>query len=210
MIANCTRPEKIYRYSEHEWLEHALKRGEFRLRPATDYLEIEKDAARHDDELRKSVGRPDGSVKVHLEDGTELKGITNFRHIRCLTTNYYVLSFSSSHSEQLYDDFAPADACLIIHAPEEFGERVHVAAQKRLPNWVGADCAVSYGEFSPFGPVYTKPTYFSSQSEWRFSWLPPFAVQGLEPVFIQAGNLESIASIAPRYQPNKMIVETRA
>ena len=44
--------------------------------------------------------------------------------------NCLTLSFSQVWDKQLFDLFAPADACLIIHNTEEFGERLHRAVQR--------------------------------------------------------------------------------
>ena len=44
--------------------------------------------------------------------------------------NCLTLSFSQVWDKHLFDLFAPADACLIIHNTEEFGERLHRAVQR--------------------------------------------------------------------------------
>ena len=51
---------------------------------------------------------------------------------------FLTLSFSTEWDKRLFDVFKPADSCLVIHNTEEFGERLHRAVQRTLPNWAGA------------------------------------------------------------------------
>jgi hypothetical protein len=109
--------------------------------------------------------------------------------------NYLTLSLTQAWNESLFDAFAGADSCLIIHDTEEFGERIHRAAQKLLPSWAGIDAAVSYGAQSPLGAVFSKPRGDANQQEWMFAWRPMQAALSLNPVFIQIGNIEGIAEL---------------
>lgn len=55
MQIDLKRPPKLYRYSERRWLDRSLQLGEFRLRPASDYKDMEGAAARTDDEQHRSI-----------------------------------------------------------------------------------------------------------------------------------------------------------
>jgi len=108
------------------------------------------------------------------------------------------LSLSSSDDAGLYSAFAPADCCLVIHDTEQFGELIHRAAQRLLPNWAGIDAAVSYGQPSPLGAAFTKPKRDAAQQEWLFAWRPAQATIALRPIVLQIGNLEKIAELRNR------------
>jgi len=197
VLINLAYPEKLYRYAESVWLRRALELGEFRLRPASDYRR-EMDLARNDDELKKSVIRPDGTVRVQLLDGTELKDVKNFTYHKEVRTDYYLVCFSSEFIPDLFNDFAPADSCLVIQKPQEFSERMHAAAERQLPERSGIDAPISYGEFSPLGATFTKADKYSYQKEWRFGWRPPVVLEKLEPVNLTIGSIQDIAVIVPR------------
>jgi hypothetical protein len=108
------------------------------------------------------------------------------------------LSLAREWNERLFDLFAGADSCLVIHDTEEFGERIHRAAKRILPSWAGIDAAVSYGSHSPLGAVFSKARCDAAQKEWMFAWRPTQFALSLNPVFIQIGNIEDIAELRDR------------
>ncbi|MBI3231113.1 MAG: hypothetical protein HYZ45_13360 [Burkholderiales bacterium] len=109
----------------------------------------------------------------------------------CLT-----LSFSQSFKPELYQEFDAADSCLVIHQCEQFGERLHAAVQRLLPNWAGIDGAVQYGSRSPLGALFSKPAELAHQAEWLFAWRPMQASkQALHPVQVSMGSLEKLAEL---------------
>jgi hypothetical protein len=105
------------------------------------------------------------------------------------------LSMSSICDDALYDEFAHSDCCLVINDPEEFGERIHRAAQRVLPSWTGIDGAISYGKQSVLGAAFTKNQRNASQREWLFAWRPTQPTMALRPIVIQIGNIEAIAEL---------------
>ena len=152
MSLAASRPAKLYRYSDRQWLERALTLGEFRLRPPP----------------------VDPSVPAAA---------------------YLTLSLTQAWKDSLFDTFAGADTCLIIHDTEQFGERIHKAAQRVLPSWAGIDAAVCYGKTSPLGAVFSKQRGDAAQEEWLFAWRPTQAMPSLNPVFIRIGSIEGIAEL---------------
>jgi hypothetical protein len=109
--------------------------------------------------------------------------------------NYLTLSLTRAWNESLFEQFAGADSCLIIHDTEAFGERIHRAAQKALPSWAGIDAAVSYGAPSPLGAVFSKSRGDARQNEWMFAWRPTQSTLSLNPILIQIGSIENIAEL---------------
>ncbi len=199
MQIDVTRPPKLYRYSEPRWLERSLRYGEFRLRPAADYKQLEADRARHDDELVRISSSPGSSVTITLlSTGKTIKPLGDVTYKSTVGTNYLTLCFSERWDELLYSDFGNTNACLVVHEVEEFCERLHAAAEAALPNWASMDARVTYGGDSPLGAVFSKPVWYITQHEWRFAWHPPVTVNELQPVVVSIGSIERIAELSTR------------
>lgn len=204
MEINLTYPPKLYRYSEQKWLKRSLELGEFRLRPASDYKQCEKDSARHDDELVRINKSSADSVLVSLEStGKAIKPIGEVVYRSEVGTNYLTICFSTRWDEHLFDEFQNTDSCLVIHDVEEFCNRFHLAAEVLLPDWAGIDAPVEYGKQSKLGAVFSKPLQFSLQHEWRFAWRPSLRIEHLDPIAIQIGSITDIAEIVDR--PNHVV-----
>ena len=101
------------------------------------------------------------------------------------------LSFSTAWDKRLFDVLGPADGCLVIHNTEEFGERLHRAVQRLLPNWAGIDGAIEYGTRSPLGAAFTKSAGQAREQEWQFAWRPMSPGASLNPVVVSIGSIES-------------------
>ncbi|HEV7855798.1 MAG TPA: hypothetical protein VGO72_02455 [Herminiimonas sp.] len=108
---------------------------------------------------------------------------------------FLTLSLTTDWTGTLFDHVPNADSYLVIHDAEEFGERVHRAAQRALPNWAGIDAAISYGIPSPLGKAFTKAKQRATENEWRFAWRPMQANASLHPVVIRVGSLQDIAEL---------------
>lgn len=165
--AAYSRPAKLYRYSRKEWLERSLQFGEFVLQPANS----------------ESTSR--------LAENRQILPFGPRAH----PPAYLVLSLASTWSEKLFDEAGGADCCLVIHDTEQFGERIHRAAQKALPEWAGIDAGVSYGMPSPLGAVFSKDKTLAHQKEWLFAWRPTEHLVTFNPVAIQIGSIEAIAEL---------------
>jgi hypothetical protein len=111
------------------------------------------------------------------------------------TPQLLTLSMGSSDDAALFSTFAPADCCLVIHDTEQFGELIHRAAQRLLPNWAGVDAAVSYSHKSQLGSAFTKGKHEAAQREWLFAWRPAQPTITLRPIVLQIGNIEKIAEL---------------
>jgi hypothetical protein len=114
------------------------------------------------------------------------------------SSNCLTLSFSQVWDKELFDVLAPADSCLVIHNTEEFGERVHRAVQRALPNWAGIDGAVEYGVRAALGAAFTKTSAEAREQEWQFAWRPLSPQASFNPVTIRIGNIEQFAEIRGR------------
>lgn len=164
------RPASLYLYGERDSIDRAHKLGELRLRPNG----IDDAIAR---QSQASQILPFGPRKTAASNG------------------FLVLSLSTVWSETFFQKNATTMRCLVIRNTEEFGERLHRAVAKALPQWAGIDAAVSYGAPSPLGAAFTKERHLSSQKEWLFAWRPVQPSSTLQPIVIQIGSLESLTEV---------------
>jgi hypothetical protein len=131
------------------------------------------------------------SLLLALEQGKFFLIPTGTGNSACLT-----LSFSQSFNPELFQEFEAADSCLVIHQCEQFGERLHAAVQRLLPNWVGIDGAVQYGTRSPLGALFSKPVEQAKQAQWLFAWRSTQASAApLHPVQVNMGSIEKLAQL---------------
>ncbi|WEF31838.1 hypothetical protein [Pseudoduganella chitinolytica] len=107
---------------------------------------------------------------------------------------FLTLSFSQAWSHDLFEHFG-ADSCLVIHNTEEFGERIHRAVQRTLPNWAGIDGAVEYGTRAALGAAFTMGAHDAAEREWKFAWRPMHSQASMNPVVIRVGSLEQFAEV---------------
>lgn len=198
MNLDLTKPPKLYRYSELQWLERSLRFGEFRLRPAADYKQIEVDVARQDDELVRISTSPGELVTITWCTGKKINPIGDVTYRSEVGTNYLTICFSQRWDELLFSDFPGTDTCLVVHDVHEFCERMHACAEITLPDWAGLDAKVVYGGSSPLGAMFSKPVDFILQHEWRFAWRPPEIAHRLEPITLKIGSIEKIAELVQR------------
>ena len=126
----------------------------------------------------------------------ELEQALKAGQFRLLPSNgFLTLSFSQSFSKSLFEVLGPADCCLVIHNSEEFGERLHRAVQRALPNWAGIDGAVEYGSRSPLGAAFTKSGAEAQEQEWKFAWRSLSPNASLNPVTVKIGSIEQFAEL---------------
>jgi len=126
----------------------------------------------------------------------ELEQALKAGQFRLLPANgFLTLSFSQTWSKSLFEVLGPADYCLVIHNSEEFGERLHRAVQRALPNWAGIDGAVEYGTRSPLGAAFTKSGAEAQEKEWKFAWRSLSPNSSLNPVTVKIGSIEQFAEL---------------
>ncbi|WP_025915662.1 hypothetical protein [Herminiimonas sp. CN] len=113
-----------------------------------------------------------------------------------MAPNFLTLGFAPVWDESLFN--AGSDACLVIHNTEAFGERLHRAVGRALPNWAGIDGAVSYGKRSPLGAIFTRPAAQAAQQSWQFAWRPMQPTITLNPITVKLGSIEEFAEIRTR------------
>lgn len=164
------RPALLYLYGERDDIDRAHRLGELRLRPS----------------------QTDPTRAKQISEGQ----ILPFGPRKTVATNdFLVLSLKTVWSETFFIKNQAAMRCLVIRNTEEFGERLHRAVAKVLPQWAGIDAAVAYGAPSPLGAAFTKDHHLSAQKEWLFAWRPMQPTASIQPIVIQVGSLESICDV---------------
>ncbi|WP_296951624.1 hypothetical protein [uncultured Massilia sp.] len=108
---------------------------------------------------------------------------------------FLILTFSSAWDRDLFDMLGPADSCLVIHNSEEFGERLHRAVQRTLPNWAGIDGPVEYGIRSRLGQAFSAPIAQAREKVWKFAWRSMSPQASLNPVVVRIGSIEQFAEL---------------
>lgn len=116
---------------------------------------------------------------------------------RAAAPGFLTLSLSSTWDDKLFDVFG-ADCCLVIDDTEQFGERLHRAAQRLLPSWAGIDAGISYGMQSPLGAAFSKDRQQAAEREWLFAWRPTHAALVNNAVLITIGGIQGIAELRAR------------
>ncbi|WP_373922421.1 hypothetical protein [Duganella sp. Root198D2] len=86
----------------------------------------------------------------------------------------------------------------MIHNTEEFGERIHRAVQRTLPNWAGIDGAIEYGGRAALGAAFTKTREDAMEKEWQFAWRSMQTASTMNAVVIRIGSLENFAEVRDR------------
>jgi len=201
MKIDHTRPPKLYRYSERKWLDRSLRLGEFRLRPASEYKSMEDSVARTDDEQRRRIVLRNPKI-AHVRTGHPIVPIGDVVSTSDINSDYLTLCLAKIFSNHFYQDFEGSDACLVIHSPNEFFDRMYKAIDLVLPNsWGATDGAVTYGRDSERGVPFTKPEAFLFQFEWRFACLPIPPLGKCEATIVTLGNIEDIAEVIAAPEP---------
>lgn len=163
------RPATLYLYGERAAIERARSLGEFRLSPSGD------------EALSKSLPQnqilPFGPRPSRTSSG------------------FLTLSLSTVWNEHFFHDAHGMTTCLVIRDTEEFGERMHRAVAKALPQWAGIDAAVAYGSPSPLGAAFTKGRHLGPQKEWLFAWRPIQSELSLQPIVVQIGSLDAVTEV---------------
>jgi len=143
------------KFGSSDWLPDALNYGKFLLSPASYYEEKEHNHARRDIELsRRLIPNPRNphanaflSSRNLIAPEGKVAGSIEIRE----TYDYYLFSLTSSYTSRLFGDF-DADACLVIHKPTVFLQRLMQTLSKQIP---GAQCEVELVNY--YDPVRSDP-----------------------------------------------------
>jgi hypothetical protein len=187
---------RLFKYGRLEHLRAMVERGELRISPASSYNDPSLNHAMQDDELT-FVLHPDFSrltmtvYDQHSEEPKRTIRPIDGKITKRSTTNFYVYCLAETLAPRLFVDFE-ADACLIIHNPTVFIDRLCSALQDRLPGWRVGVVPVQYVDpllaaIDAVSVLTCKHLRFSYQHEKRIVALPPSdrtALDVIHPLFV--------------------------
>jgi len=138
--------------------------------------------------------RPPTLYRYDLRSELEL-ALSDGQFLLTPANGFLSLSFARVWDRDLFSVLGPADSCLVIHNTELFGERLHRAVQRMLPNWAGIDGPVEYGARSRLGVAFSKLPVHAREQEWKFAWRSMSPTALLQPLTVRMGNIEQFAEL---------------
>lgn len=192
----------LFRYDKRPYIEQLAYEGKIRIRPASDFREIDHDWARQDEECSKKSFLPGAHTRITTQDGQDIPILGDVERSVSMP-DYYVFCMACDWDLELFDDFE-ADTCIVIKDVELFARRIEVAAAPQLQGWYFHHNPVQY--FDPyerqrneyFDAAMSKNFKFAYQREYRFLW---FSQNGALPdgfKFLELGSLGTLAEIHTR------------
>jgi hypothetical protein len=201
------RGEHLVKYGQKAHILEMLDKGLIRVAPASSYAAVENNDAISDTELNFTYKFYNSSTELLSQYGTLPPSLATkdlfqgtARLDITLREDYYLFCLSASYDPRLFDDFE-ADACMIIHSPVEFLDRIMrpVAEEVHAKGWAFSD--VTYIDpFSNPDPDHNhalcKHHRYSYQDELRAAW-QVHKGQGhdLSAIFVEIGSLRDIAYV---------------
>lgn len=194
----------VVKYGERQFLEPMLNKGLVRILPAANYADPSLNSAIRDDELSLPLNVDQftaGPLRDVFHLGPTQRAATGSRLDVTIhgKSNYYVFCAAYRLSARLIMDFG-GDACLVIHNPDEFADRINQAMRPHTEGWSFVYRDVEY--YDPLqtnlievNVLYSKHFRYSYQRETRLAWLPPAPVVSLDPVYLELGPLTDIAEL---------------
>jgi hypothetical protein len=188
-VANRNWPEAILvKFGSRRHMSDLLLSGRGRISLASTYNDESLGYARTDDESY-TTGYVDPSdahrfMVIGGEGNFSAGSDINVPYLGSVpvtiraNTPFYVYCMADVADPRLFDDFAEADACVVVKHPDDFKERIERQCAAKLPGWKFLAGPVIY--FDPFFcrphqmiPFFWKHFRFGYQKEYRLVWLPP-------------------------------------
>lgn len=212
IISHFDKKNIFCKFGKIQWMRELLEHGNLRISPASYYSYSEHNIARRDDELILETYLtpydydlgiiPDFLLEKYPERGW---GVIN--HIK--PSNHYLYCLTVSFNPRYFFDFRGddgiADACVIIHNPDEFERRLTAAVSQALNGWHIKTGMAKYVD--PYSVVtllpnhsdeiyFFKPFRFLYQREYRLVAIPPPREQNtLDHLSLRLGSLKDIAEL---------------
>lgn len=199
---NCG--DVLFRFSETRFLAPMLRGGHVWLNCALTYLDPSLGVARADNELRKTRVLVGSHSRITTADGRAIPVVGDV-HEHVEMPNYYILSTSCDYRPLFFDAFRGSDACLVIHDPDSFAERMEGALRAALPGWYFHHNPVRY--FDPhepaskdehIDPIMSKDFSFAYEMEYRFICFSRAGVSATGHIELELGSLHDVAGLFPR------------
>jgi hypothetical protein len=190
----------LFRYDKRTHIENLASKGQIRIRPASDFRQMEDDKARQDEECSKKSFLAGARTRITTNDGRNIPFIGCVERTVSMP-NYYVFCMSCDWDKELFTDFDEVDTCVVIKDAEQFARRIEIAAAPQLPGWYFHHNPVEY--FDPYEMGISKHIdagmykdfRFAYQREYRFLWSPPSDIVPDGFKYLNLGSLDDLAEI---------------
>lgn len=191
------KPNQLYKFGKHEWLNDAFKFGRIRIAPATFYKDPSLNKAIQDDELSFDIHPRNSNLIIQNKAGEKIPIFGKVIYQLKSETNYYVHCFAAKYTFREFDDFE-GDVCIIIREPIEFIQKLMTAVQNKYPEFNGFSSGVRYIDPLNCKPedvdiFFSKHFKYAYQNEYRAIWLPPKPMMKLDEFNIEIGSMGSYA-----------------
>ncbi len=193
----------LVKYGKRAHLHDMLRTGAVRITPASLLSDKSFNDAIRDTELTMSrwLYRPRlGHIYPDLEPAPARELVIDGSVITSRTSeDFYLFCLSASYEACLFDDF-DADACLIIHDPIAFRDRLLWQAHRTLNARGHVFGGVTYVDPLTQSAVdipiaMQKDARYSYQDEVRGAWLAQRETTDLRVTYLSLGNLEYTAEL---------------
>lgn len=190
----------LYRYDQRRYLDSIISDGSIRLRPASNFDELDGDSARRDAECAKSAFLPGKHTHVTSADGRRIAVLGDVKR-KVGLPNYYLFCMATDWDRELAGDFSGSDGCLVISNTAEFISRIESVGRIEFPNWLFHHNPVEYFDPSEsfagerIDPALSKDFKFAYQREYRFVWMPPSGISPNGFRFLRLGSLEACGNV---------------
>ncbi|MEO9487061.1 hypothetical protein [Nisaea sp.] len=196
------------KYGQKKYMESMIKKGVVRVAPASSFSGDGHNVAQKDQELAITtyIGPYDYDLDMidpYFRNLRPKRGVWEVNHVK--PSDYYLYCVSASLDIRMFFDFN-CDSCVVIHDQYEFERRLKKAAASNFKNHVLIFDAAKYVDpyfilqRLPADPIFLyfiKHLRFMYQGEYRLVIVSRDTdeVRMLEPVFLEIGNIEDIASL---------------
>jgi hypothetical protein len=198
-------PEQtLIKYGKPQHMAALLAQGRARIQPASFFSGSHLNGAIRDDELSLSLSLvvSRGEVVSLVRNPQDVPATAGDQVLQLnyeASSDYWLYCVTQSHEPRLFVDF-DASACVIIKNKKAFSDRLeHAAASKMADSTYACGKAVYVDPHQPdsadFRVQFAKHFRYTYQREYRFAWMPYEPAKALEPVDVEMGPLDDIATL---------------
>lgn len=193
----------LIKYGEHDKLKSIYENGIIRISPASSFNDPSLNPAMRDNELELLIytdildAKIDSVNEFINKHKNNLPKEGNLKIRFDLNSDYYIYCLSSVYDYRLFADFK-ADSCLIITEPKLFFRKLLKAFSDTYHNWKVNGGPVQYIDpmdhnirsLNEVDIYLFKHFRYCYQQEYRVLWVPPVAINNLNPIFLQLPDIK--------------------
>jgi hypothetical protein len=204
----------LLKFGQRSHMRNFYYKGAIHLSPAGRYLYKSLSPAIRDNEREFTQESRTAKVSTLMNRGRLLRPeerqpiplIGPLQTKRTYGTDFYLYCMSRAYDSRLFEDFSrdgdsTYDTCVVVKDWERFINVLCGGTKKYLPDWDMSFGDIIYSDpcFPREGRVndvlYTKHFRFTYQQEFRFAWVPPNAIEGLNPLDFEIGPMSDYCAL---------------